>query len=262
MDRTENSRGDALPKGRTGRSWNGEALFKAGQDIARRGLDTRPSPEVFLSMMREGYSLAEAAMARLSGAGNHGKLACGPGCHYCCNVQVLVSPLEALAQALRAEAKLTGREMGALRQRLRSALALARDLPREELDRWRRIMNCVLLQRRGCLLYGVRPFVCRGWHSLNKQDCIRAYHSGNMRNMVELMPTRRGLPEQVGQGLSFGAKAKGLDTEYRYLPQALETIFSIGPSRALDMWLAGEAFPGTDQGGKSSPVLAGLPDLV
>ncbi len=116
------------------------------------------------------YQFAENRHADISDTRH---VACGPGCDYCCaiNVSVLAPEADAIASYLRLSLK--PKVLAELYSKLETLYRHTRWLDDEE-----RIMSnycCAFLNGNGrCLIYSVRPLLCRGLTSTNAEDCLAA----------------------------------------------------------------------------------------
>lgn len=106
-----------------------------------------------------------------------GDIACVPGCHYCSNLLVAISPVEAFAIARRLRDSLT---RGSTLQARISGLALetsplapgrSADPATQEILCERRALSCPLLADGHCLIYSSRPIACRGCASADASLC-------------------------------------------------------------------------------------------
>ena len=118
----------------------------------------------------EVYTYAESRHAALSDTRH---VACGPGCDECCSINVSVLAPEADAIASYLLLTLEPDALEDLCAKLSTLYLRTRWLDDEE-----RIMNhhcCAFLNGDGrCMVYPVRPLLCRSLTSTNAEDCADA----------------------------------------------------------------------------------------
>ncbi len=155
------------------------------------------------------YRFAENRHADLSDTRH---VACGPGCDYCCaiNVSVLAPEADAIVSYLRLSVKPDS--LADLYSKLKTLHRHTRWLDDEE-----RIMSnycCAFLNGDGrCVIYPVRPLLCRGLTSTNAEDCLAAK---SMLALGEFHPintclTQKEIFDAAFVGLGRALSACGLD---------------------------------------------------
>lgn len=104
----------------------------------------------------------------------HRPVACAAGCPYCCVLNVAVLLPEAVAIAAWLMLHYEGAGRVALLSRLQAHALRVRWM--EDSERIHRQAYCPFLDQHGsCSIYPVRPLVCRGVTSLDKQACLTAF---------------------------------------------------------------------------------------
>ncbi len=109
-------------------------------------------------------------------------VACEAGCHYCCHLRVMVTPVEVFGLLDFMQARFTEEEFGEFRQRLRKSAERVRLVPGDRLLSVN--IPCPVLVNGQCSAYAARPFNCRSYHSLDRDACQRSFEN----------------PERPGQG--------------------------------------------------------------
>lgn len=100
---------------------------------------------------------------------------CSAGCHYCCYLKVTASIPEILIIMDHLEHT---DQLDLFRKEIKNS---PHHFPASEIaeDRWwvETRIPCLFLNKdtRLCKIYEVRPFTCRGYHSLDKQACQKGY---------------------------------------------------------------------------------------
>jgi Fe-S-cluster containining protein len=204
-----------------------EAARRATEPLVRR--KTIPLQEIAAVVTSE-------AEHRISGhlAGFPlGALACTAGCFYCCHVPrvlVMVPEVAAIADAIRQR---PAADIEALRQRIErhvdanpGAAFIPAALP-----------PCPLLVDSRCLVYDVRPLVCRAEHSYDVAQCEAQFRTGagNTLQCALVLDTTDG----TMRGVVDAFRSVGLRGELMDLSRALRVL--LDDPGAIQRWLAGGA---------------------
>ncbi len=167
-----------------------------------------------------------------------GETACKTGCAWCCHLRVGVSIPEALVIFHEIRAQATAEGLAFLKQRILKTSDRG-DILDENF--WRRSRcPCPFLDMDGtyhCLIYGLRPFSCRAFHSLDDTACRRGYDLG-MQIQVPCFPVYRASVDLYSSVLIQVAAQKGLASFQVGFIRALEILFT--DDTAPDRWLKGE----------------------
>ncbi|MCA1786376.1 MAG: YkgJ family cysteine cluster protein [Desulfotignum sp.] len=164
--------------------------------------------------------------------------ACKSGCAWCCHLRVGVSIPEALVIFHEINARSTADGLAFLKHRILTTSAKG-----DTLDEafWRSTRcPCPFLDLEGtcqCLIYGLRPFSCRAFHSLDDAVCRRGYDQG-IEIQVPCFPLYRASVDLYSSVLIQVAAQKGLASFQVGLVRALEILFQ--DDTASDRWLLGE----------------------
>ena len=153
-------------------------LYLFAKETSENNLAVEKSPETLDRLTSRLEKLAEkeintihAKIAALGEAGKHLTPACQKGCWHCCTHLVTASVPEVLRIANVIRESWTTEEIDALKERIavhKEAIKPAKGTPQ---NTWPR-HACPLLQDGACSVWKDRPFVCRGWNSLDVQPCI------------------------------------------------------------------------------------------
>lgn len=182
-------------------------------------------------------ALATASPARTS-------YACAKGCRWCCHQPILVAAPEALA--LAGELGRTFGRMG--RERLAEALAQRARRTEEAGDWQRRWLNdrlpCAFLAVDGaCAIHAWRPVVCRGYHSLSRQDCEDSYAGTATRGVLPIDRASHLGSNGILHGLLDAGRQSGRDGNLYELHGAV--LNSLADAAATARWAGGsDPFPG------------------
>jgi hypothetical protein len=96
---------------------------------------------------------------------------------------------------------------------------------------------CPLLEESQCLVYEVRPLMCRAMHSLGVEACRREFADPSL-NLVKFYSHRHVIHLSISQGLIDACGALGYQPGPVDLGAALQDYFS--EANLVDRWLAGE----------------------
>ena len=125
--------------------------------------------------------LAAAAQVLDSVAGTCGSPVpdCASGCSFCCHSRIHVMPLEAVVICSYVQKHFSPEAMQCLKTRIRSNLTYTRGRSLARRVAVKDQTPCIFLDNHACSIYDQRPFICRTWNSLSRQDCETAFISGN-----------------------------------------------------------------------------------
>lgn len=178
----------------------------AGKKLAEAG-----SGEGIAEAMEWLAVLAERELSVIT-SGEGTCLACGPGCSFCCvvNVSVLVPEAVAIARYLRT---LPDDFLNSLYERIRRQAEKVRWVDDQERPRLR--LPCAFLDERGwCLIHPVRPLLCRSVSSDDSEACKAISNSGEAEVVMNL-------PQKIVYSLLFTGLA-GLLQQYGMDCRSLE----------------------------------------
>jgi Fe-S-cluster containining protein len=165
-------------------------------------------------------------------------LSCTAECDYCCYSQVEVTPPEALVIGQAVARHFPPEEQDRLLARVGRALAAKAGKSKREIAANRRELPCPLLQERRCLVYPVRPLVCRGMHSLEADKCASSLLAGDLTTGA-YYSQRHELVRAIARGLAAGCRSLGCQSGHLDLAQALADYFRQPDPAAR--WIKGEA---------------------
>lgn len=102
------------------------------------------------------------------------KLACKEGCTYCCkhfHIEAFLPEIFRIKNYL--ETKLSTEALSNIKSAVAATAEHAKSLSSQEYSNTRII--CPLLIANTCSIYSVRPGMCRKYHSLDVESCIKSY---------------------------------------------------------------------------------------
>ena len=161
--------------------------------------------------------------------------ACQQGCHYCCHMGQEASIPEILILFNELKAATTPEGLEFFKSRVTDMAAHGET---EKQDWWRQSQTpCPFLDGGGCLIYGIRPFSCRAYHSADAVICKQGFDD-RAEVQVPCFPLFRKFTGLHALAFIQGAAAHGLKSHGVAMVKALALMFR--DETAGDRWLAGE----------------------
>jgi hypothetical protein len=154
-------------------------------------------------------------------------LACREGCHWCCSLEVAVTPPELFHIARLLRERLYEAEIAALVTSIDGVLAERQDGKRP---------YCALLKDGRCSVYKDRPLMCQGWNSHDAGACEQYAVTGRGGTPVYL--PQRDAAVSVVQGVLQGLSRVGLSGKNLELMSALKR--ALESPDLEERYLAGE----------------------
>ncbi|MFW5498083.1 MULTISPECIES: YkgJ family cysteine cluster protein [unclassified Maridesulfovibrio] len=192
--------------------------------------------------MQESYSLFDSMLDDMT---LEPPLACKEGCIYCCINQVSLTEPEALYLGFHLLETRSPSELQTLKDRTLTLFTELKGKSRQEIGMERHLHPCLFMEGETCSIYAARPFVCRGWNSVNAEMCKHSNQSGDALAPIENHPLPRIAADSIQIGILNGAKETGRETGYLLLPRAVYLLLEGGAeniAQLTDKWLKGEAF--------------------
>lgn len=162
-------------------------------------------------------------------------LACKSGCHYCCHMRIASSAPAILfaAHHLRAQDE-------ARRSKLAAKME-AHEAKANTLSPLEQALNrelCPLNVEGLCEIYDGRPLLCRGFHSLRLDDCIKAFGGDDAAPNVTQDQHLRAIHGVLAEAIERCCLALNLNADLLEFIPALQIALS--DSEAGDAYLRGE----------------------
>lgn len=170
------------------------------------------------------------------------RIACGPGCGFCCvlNVDVLIPEAIAIYGYLRQ--KVSNEQQTTIRKNLQQLFQSIAGLDDEERLFLRK--PCAFLDRQGCcLIHQVRPLLCRAINSTDPGACREAIAMVPLNGaaQIEMNFFHHHFYETVFRALGEALEEAGLDHRPRRLTSAILTLFA-NPELG-EAFVSGDKFP-------------------
>jgi len=219
-------------------------LYHFAKDVTQSNLSEERTPEKLIRLTNKLERLAEREIAgiheQIAKMGEQGKAimpVCRAGCWHCCTHMVLASVPEILNLADQIRQTWTEEEISALRQRITAHKAITKPA-REGTAPYPPRPVCPLLKEGSCSVWMHRPFVCRGWNSIDVGPCIRKREHPEEDVHEEGLGSQMAVTDFIRQGMTEGLEAKGASSELCDLAFGLEIALD-NPDGA-ERYLAGE----------------------
>ena len=180
-----------------------------------------------------------AKIAALGEAGAHLMPACKMGCWYCCSHMVTATVPEIIHVANHIRANWTEEQIAALRARItkhKAATQSLREGNKEVLPRH----ICPLLRTEdgACSVWVDRPLICRGWNSVNVEDCIKKGEDPSSGIRERALAHQVAVADFVRQGLEEGLSSSRANGNICELSYGLE--IALDNPDAAERYLAGD----------------------
>ena len=165
-------------------------------------------------------------------------LACKPGCHYCCFNMPVVTPPEALLMGYHIEQVFTDKEKQEIFDRIREVLEHIDGMNPEEIVMIRHELPCIFLKDAMCIVYKVRPAVCRTCTSISAEHCKMIFESRNHRARLKCYQHIREISQTFQEKMVNSCKEMGCQSDLLYVAEAIRDYFKHpGP---MEAWIQGE----------------------
>jgi Fe-S-cluster containining protein len=163
---------------------------------------------------------------------------CKPGCHYCCFNLPMVTPPEALLIGHYLDQTFTHRQKQALNIRNRDIIKKVDGKRADEIFMMRHELPCIFLKETMCLIYSVRPAVCRACCSTRAAHCKMIFETRNHRSRLRSYPQLREILETIHLRFTEFCREKGCQSDTLGLADAVEDYFR--HPNPIDAWFHGE----------------------
>jgi len=165
-------------------------------------------------------------------------LDCKPGCHYCCFNLPMVTPPEAILIGYHIDHHFTDQQQKALNERIDNIHQKTDGKPLDDILMMRHELPCIFLNESMCMVYTVRPAVCRTCTSTSAEHCEMIFTSRNHRARLRCYSKIREIFHTVHLGLIDRCREMGCQSDALSLPKAIEDY--LRHPRPIDAWSQGE----------------------
>jgi Fe-S-cluster containining protein len=196
--------------------------FESAAAALRRGGDAAASAEC----CRRLNGVIDAEVDALQAAG--AKVACQPGCNFCCHLRVEVFRHEAAALLLDLRTRMDPATAAIVEQRIfANAERVAALTPVQHRAAG---LACAFLIDGRCSAHAVRPSACAAYHSLSRERCERSFrapeHIGTSRNARPALLELQVLGTALIEATQAAYAAAGLPAGQVELHQALRDLLT------------------------------------
>ena len=165
-------------------------------------------------------------------------LDCKPGCHYCCYNLPMVTPPEALLIGYHVEQNFTNQEQKEISDRINKVLERINGISPYEIPMMRHELPCIFLEDGMCMVYSVRPAVCRTCTSTSAEHCKMIFETRNHRTRLRCYQQIREIFHTVQTDLVNRSKEMGCQADPLPLVETTRDYFK--HPKPIDAWLQGE----------------------
>ena len=165
-------------------------------------------------------------------------LDCKPGCHFCCYNQPMVTPPEALLIGHHIEQTFTDQQTQTLNVKIKKILNKIVGKHLDEIFMMRHKLPCIFLEENMCLIYVVRPVVCRTCSSTSAAHCKTIFQTRNHRARLRTYPQMYGILQNIHLRLIEFCRKKGCQSDISRLSEAIENY--LNHPNPIDAWFQGE----------------------
>ena len=165
-------------------------------------------------------------------------IACKPGCHYCCFNLPMVTPPEAILIGHYLDRTFTHCQKQTLHQKNREINEKIADKQADEIFMMRHELPCIFLNESMCLIYAVRPVVCRACCSTRAAHCQMIYETKNHRARLHSYFQLREILETVHQRFIEFCRETGCQSDILKLTDAVEDY--LRHPNPISAWYSGE----------------------
>jgi Fe-S-cluster containining protein len=175
-------------------------------------------------------ALAEKLDRSLDAALTHARqslgapIACRAGCNFCCHVRVDVLAHEAIALFRFLKSQIPEEQGRAIEARVVANADRVATMTPEQHDAAR--VQCAFLLDGRCSAYRARPLACAGFHSLNVNECERAYNdaAADLTSRIPMVGEIKEMEAAAAIGIRQALRGLKLDDQPMELHTALAAL--------------------------------------
>jgi Fe-S-cluster containining protein len=165
-------------------------------------------------------------------------LDCKSGCHYCCYNLPMATPPEALLIGHHLDLTFTDQQKQILNTKIQMILKKIAGKRPDEIFMMRHELPCIFLEESMCLIYAVRPVICRTCSSTSAAHCKMIFDNRNHRAKLRTYPQMYRILQTIHSHLTKFCLEKGCQSDTLRLSEAIEDYFK--HPNAIDMWFQGK----------------------
>ncbi|SLM29431.1 conserved hypothetical protein [Desulfamplus magnetovallimortis] len=189
-------------------------------------------------LLTELIELAENIVKQVHESTSGSNIACKAGCSLCCHSRIRLTPVEALWIFSWIETNFSSDELKRLHNRIQSNIYLTHGKNLANRVKIKNRTPCIFLDHNKCMIYPVRPMICRSWHSFDLASCQKAFQTGNPDAEINASASNNFVFFLARDTLGRVCNSFGMECEAVEMPKAiLHTLECHDP---FDIWLKGE----------------------
>lgn len=192
-----------------------------------------------LDLASNAYRLTDESILKFTSRTSLPKpLDCKPGCHYCCYNLPVVTPPEALLMGYHVEQTFTEEGKIEITGRIDKILKRIDGYSPYEVAMMRHELPCIFLKNEMCMVYQVRPVVCRTCTSTSTEHCKMIFETGNHRARLRCYQQIREIFQTVYSRLIDRCQEMGCQADALPLAEGIRDYFK--HPNPIEAWLKGE----------------------
>jgi len=165
-------------------------------------------------------------------------LDCKPGCHYCCYNLPMVTPPEALLIGYHVENNFTNQEQNEISDKVNKILERINTISPYEIPMMRHELPCIFLKNKMCMVYSVRPAICRACTSTSAEHCKMIFETRNHRARLRCYQQVREIFDTVHSHIVNHCREMGCQSDPLSLAETMRDYLK--HPEPIDAWLQGE----------------------
>jgi Fe-S-cluster containining protein len=165
-------------------------------------------------------------------------IACKPGCDYCCFNLPMITPPEALVIGHHLDQTFSDRQKQTINKKIQEIIKKIAGKRADEIYMMRHELPCIFLKDSMCIIYSVRPAVCRACCSTLISHCKMIFETRDHRARLRSYPQLRAIFEAVHHRFIKFCREMGCQSDTLKLSEAVEDYFR--HPNPIDAWLHGE----------------------
>ncbi len=150
----------------------------------------------------------------------------------------MVTPPEALLIGHHLDQTFTDQQKQTLNTKIQKILKKIAGKPSDEIFMMRHELPCIFLKESMCLIYEVRPAVCRTCTSTSAEHCKMIFETRNHRARLRCYQQIREIFHTVQTDLVNRSKEMGCQTDFFHVAETMKDYFR--HPEPIDAWLQGE----------------------
>jgi Fe-S-cluster containining protein len=165
-------------------------------------------------------------------------LDCKPGCCYCCYNLPIVTPPEALLIGYHIDQNFTNQKKNEILRRVNKILRHINGINPNETVMMRHELPCIFLEDGMCMVYPLRPAICRACTSTSSEHCKMIFENRNHRDRLRCYQRIREIFDAVHSRLVNHCREMGCQADPLPLAKTIRDYFK--HTDPIDAWQQGK----------------------